>query len=312
MEWEVRLIEWLQNISGGFSLSVEKALSFIGSEKGLMIVIFIVMFCWKKETGQKLALIIAATNGWLSMVKAVVLRPRPYMEYPDRVEARALVKSDAAAEDIAAQGYSFPSMHSASVPALYIPLAQEAKKKWLWIVAVALTLFVGLSRVAVGMHYPTDVLAGWAFGFVIIGIFALLEKYIRNELLRYLIILVSMLPGLCYVRTQDYFSSLGAFIGVVAAIPFERKYVGYKNTQNKWAIILRIVGAFAVYLVLNTLLKLPFDKQFLDGASLGAFLVRTIRYAVVMFVIVGVYPKAFPLFEKTGKDGRADMDKGSE
>ena len=306
MEWEVGLIESLQGILGDSGSFIEKALSFFGDEKGLMVMIFIVMFCWKKETGQKLGLIISATNAWLSMIKAVVLRPRPYMEHPDRVKARTLVNTSAAPDDVAAQGYSFPSMHSASVPALYITLAQEVKKKWMWITAIVLTVLVGLSRVTLGMHYPTDVLTGWILGFLIIGIFALLEKYIEKEWIRHLILLVSMLPGFFFVRTHDYFTSLGALIGIILAIHFERKYVGYAITDNKFAMVLRVVGAFLVYLVLNTILKLPFDKAFLDGETLGALLVRTARYAVVMFVITGVYPKVFPFYEKIGKSRAQD------
>ena len=54
-------------------------------------------------------------------------------------------------------------------------------------------------------------------------------------------------------------------------------------------------------MVVNKLLKLPFDKQFLAGTSLAAFLIRTARYAIIMFLIMGVYPKAFPLFERVGR-----------
>ena len=128
-------------------------------------------------------------------------RACPYAAYPDRVEALALVDSEAAATDVAAQGYSFPSMHS----------------------------------------------------------------------------------------------------GAVIAIPFERKYVDYQDTRNIWAMILRSVRAFAIYFGLNTLLKMPFSDEFLDSASLSAFLVRTGRYTINMFVIMGLYPKIFPLFEKIGK-----------
>ena len=94
---------------------------------------------------------------------------------------------------------------------------------------------------------------------------------------------------------------MGLLIGAVVAIPFERKYVCFQDTRNIFAMILRTVGAFALYFVLNKVLKLPFHQAFLDGGSLSAFLVRTIRYAVIMFVIMGVYPKVFPLFEKIGQ-----------
>ena len=65
-------------------------------------------------------------------------------------------------------------------------------------------------------------------------------------------------------------------------------------------MLLRVLGAVLIYLVVNKLLKLPFDKQFLAGTSLAAFLIRTARYAITMFLIMGVYPKVFPLYERVG------------
>ena len=300
MEWEVRIIEWMQaNFSslGG----LVKLLAFLGAETGLLMLVLIVMFCWNKKAGQKLALVVSSLNIWLPMIKSVVLRPRPYMEYPGRVKAEALVEKGAAASDVAAQGYSFPSMHSASIPALYFTLANEAKKKWLWILAAVLTLLVGLSRAAAGMHYPTDILAGWILGFAVIGIFTQLDRHVHKEWQYHLILIVTGLPGLFYVRTNDYFTSLGCLIGTVAAIHFEQKYVNYQDTKRLPAMVLRMVGALVFYFAVNTLLKLPFDKEFLAGASLGALLIRTARYAIIMFLIVGVYPKVFTLFERRGK-----------
>ena len=70
-------------------------------------------------------------------------------------------------------------------------------------------------------------------------------------------------------------------------------------------MILRMIGALLIYVVVNTLLKLPFDKDFLAGASLGALMIRMARYAIIMFLIMGVYPSAFPWFERVGnKSGR--------
>lgn len=303
MEWEANLIEWLQkyvsNVQNteGFA----KFFDFFGAETGLLMVVLIVMFCWKKTAGQRLTLIVVCVNMWLPMIKSVVLRPRPYMEHPDKVRALALSDEGAEAMDVAAQGYSFPSMHSASVPALYFALANEVKKKWLWILAGIMTVVVGFSRVVAGMHYPTDVLAGWALGFAVIGIFALLDRYIKKEWAIHLILLISAIPGLFYVRTTDYFTALGCLIGAIAAIWFERKYVNYEDTRRFPAMLLRVIGAILIYLVVNTLLKLPFDKEFLAGTSIAAFLIRTARYAIIMFLILGVYPMMFPLFERVGK-----------
>lgn len=301
MEWEVTLIEGVQgNLDGLYSV-FHKVFSFIGGEMGLLILVVIVLFCWKKEAGQKLVLIIAALIAWFSIIKTIVKRPRPYVQHPDRVEALAPADPAAPATDVVAQGYSFPSIHSGSVAAAYFTLARELKRKWAWILTTALTLFVGMSRVVTGNHYPTDVLAGWVLGFAVIAIFDLLERYVKEEWVRHLILLAVTLPGLLLAETNDYYTALGLLVGAIVAIPFERKFVNYQDTRNPWAMVARVLGAFAIYFSLNTLLKMPFSADYLSSGSTGALLIRAARYAVIMFVIMGVYPKVFPLFERLGK-----------
>ena len=171
----------------------------------------------------------------------------------------------------------------------------------MWITSVIIIALVGISRAVTGMHYPTDILAGWALGLLCVGILTLLEKKVKNEWIRHLILLVTVLPGLFFVRTEDYYTSLGLLIGLIAAIHFEAKFVNFKETRNIWAMILRVAGAFALYFVLNTAMKMPFSTEFLASGTMGAFLVRLARYAVLIFVIIGIYPMVFPLFEKIGR-----------
>lgn len=298
MEWEVRIIEWIQENFGDFSRIAGKFFAFLGGEMGLMIMLLIVMFCWKKEVGIRLALVIASLNSFLPMIKAVTMRLRPYMEYPNRVEAQALVDSSADVQDVAAQGYSFPSMHSASITAFYVTLAYKVKKRWFWILAFCLSFLVGVSRMAVGVHYPTDVLAGWVLGLAVIGIFSLMDRFVEKTWIRHLILLVMALPGAFFVRTHEYFTALGTLIGIIMAIHFEEKYVGYKDTRNVFAMILRVLCAFLIFFAMNKLLKMPFRSEFLASARLDALLIRAARYAVTLFVIMGIYPKVFPIFEK--------------
>ncbi|MDV6029291.1 MAG: phosphatase PAP2 family protein [Phycisphaera sp. RhM] len=69
---------------------------------------------------------------------------------------------------------SFPSGHSMMAALVYLTLAAliapVLRHFWLRFytlaVAVLLTVLVGISRVYMGVHYPTDVLAGWAAGLV--------------------------------------------------------------------------------------------------------------------------------------------------
>jgi undecaprenyl-diphosphatase len=67
---------------------------------------------------------------------------------------------------------SFPSGHAMSSAAVYLSLGlllakvQERRRDKAYILATAmfLTLIVGLTRIYLGVHYPTDVLAGWMAG----------------------------------------------------------------------------------------------------------------------------------------------------
>jgi undecaprenyl-diphosphatase len=67
---------------------------------------------------------------------------------------------------------SFPSGHSMLSATVFLTLGallgrfvdSQLLKAYFLIVAVVLTLLVGVSRVYMGVHYPTDVLAGWAAG----------------------------------------------------------------------------------------------------------------------------------------------------
>ena len=302
-DWEVDLIEWLQKAAGSVGQTVSKVVTFVGGETVTLLILLIMLFCYNKEAGKRCGFTIVAASMWYPMIKNIVMRVRPYMAHPERVEAMTVVESDADPMDILQQGYSFPSGHSATAVSMYGSIAREVRKKWMWWLAVLLPLLIGLSRFAVGVHYPTDVLAGWAVGLAAIAFSAVLHKKVKREWVRSAILLAVTLPGIFWCTSRDYFTSLGLLIGMVTVYPYERKHIGFKDTRNVWAMILRLAGAFAIYAVLNTVLKLPFSSEWLNSGTLAANLIRAARYAIILFTIVGVYPRAFPFFEKIGKKG---------
>lgn len=297
-DWEVDLIEWIQNTMGSVGEAVSKVVTFLGGETCLLIIMLVMLFCYKKEAGKRCGFTILAASMWFPMIKNIALRMRPYMAHPERVNALSIVEPDADPMDIVQQGFSFPSGHCASAVAVYGGVARELKRRWVWFVAVVIALLIGLSRFIVGVHYPTDVLGGWVIGVFAILFSILMEKVVKQEWLRYVILLVISLPGILWCSSRDYYSSLGMLIGMTAAVPFEMKYVNFRDTRNPFAMILRVAGAFAIYLVLNKVLKMPFSTEWLDSGKLVPNLVRTARYAIILFIVIGVYPKVFPVFEK--------------
>jgi len=87
--------------------------------------------------------------------KHLVNRPRPTSGVP---EHRRLAQPESS---------SFPSGHTASAAAFSGVVGQEIPI--LYVPVTALASAVGFSRVYTGVHYPGDVLAGWALGRLIAG-----------------------------------------------------------------------------------------------------------------------------------------------
>lgn len=63
---------------------------------------------------------------------------------------------------------SFPSGHSANAMMVYVAMSlmlAEGDRRTFWVgSAVLLSVLIGLSRTMLGVHWPSDVLAGWSFG----------------------------------------------------------------------------------------------------------------------------------------------------
>ena len=73
---------------------------------------------------------------------------------------------------VQASGNSFPSGHSANSAIVYLTLAGlatqvvrgHATRRYILAAAIVLVALIGVSRVYLGVHWPSDVLAGWSFG----------------------------------------------------------------------------------------------------------------------------------------------------
>lgn len=303
--WEISFMEWLQARLPEWCVPIISALSMFGEELLLIAILGFIYWSYDKKVGKKIGLSMLAANVWNPMLKNLVLRLRPYFA-SDRIELLRKIDTEADAMDVAAQGYSFPSGHSANAVATYGSIADSYRKKWLTAIALVLPLLVGFSRVAVGAHFPTDVFAGWGIGIIALIVIPFLQEKLPNAWLLYGILLVTALPGFFYCKSNDYYTAYGMLLGFALAEPFERKFVNFANTRSVIRSILRVLGGGIIYLGLNKLLKMPFPKEFLDSGKLAAHIVRTVRYAVVVFTVIGVYPILFKYTAKIGKKTKKD------
>ena len=299
-EWEVSLIVWIQSWLGSFGTTVANIFSFLGEEY-VMVAIFAFLYYWyDKEAGKRLGASLMTTLTWNPLIKNIFLRLRPYMAHSS-IRCLRPVDTKHDIMDIAAQGYSFPSGHSMNSAGFYGGIAAYFKKKWMFIAAIALTFLVGVSRFAVGVHYPTDVLVGWAGGVIVVLLTGFLLKVLKDrKWIAYLILILISLPGWFYCKSNDFYSGFGMQFGFFAAVLFEEKFVHFKNTKNPINGIVRIAIGIALYFGLGVILKLPFPKEVLEAGDFLAYFIRAARYAVIVFAIGGPVPLLFPYTDKLG------------
>ena len=290
--WEPALMVWLQSHLGSFGITLATIFSMFGEEMASIVVLGFGDWSGKKELGKFIGRNACVAMVANPMIKNVFLRLRPYMVCPE-VKCLKPVDSSADIMDVAAQGYSFPSGHSSGSVANYTSVAAYLKKKWAWALGILIPLLVGLSRFCVGVHFPTDVLFGWALGLCVVMLVPFFQKKFEKRWVFYLIILLLAVPGWFYCKTNDFYTSYGMMVGFFAGDLFEEKYVKFKNTKCWWKMILRVLGGGAVYFALNALLKMPFSSSFLHAGTFLSYLVRAIRYAVILFVDVAIYPLCF-------------------
>lgn len=296
--FEPALMQYLQELLGPGLINIFSQFSAFGEQFIIVAVMGFLYWCYDKEFG-----IYVGTNAVLGVVlnpfiKNIALRRRPYMDHAGITCYRPIDKT-ADIYNISAQGYSFPSGHSMNSAIVYGSLGAYSRKKVLTVLAFVLPFLIGLSRIVVGVHYPTDVIVGWLVGACVViflprlyNAFGIEKRWIIN-----LILFILCATGIFFCKTDDYYTGLGIMGGFYLGIEFERRFVDFKCTRNPIECIVRIAIGGIIFAAINALFKLPFSTEFLHSENTAAFLLRTARYFVALFVITGVYPM---LFEKLG------------
>lgn len=98
----------------------------------------------------KAALAALITITVVAVIKQIWFLPRPFIGEKVKVLISHIPDS------------TFPSKHTAVAFALALGVFLEKKRLGIWLLVLA--LLIGLSRIAVGVHYPADILSGMLIG----------------------------------------------------------------------------------------------------------------------------------------------------
>ena len=293
--WGTEVIVWIQSLSNDLLDAIFLFITFLGYQPFYFLALPLVYWCIDKPIGAGLgfaSLLSAWTN---SALKFVFKLPRP-------ADARIRIP-------IPETTPSFPSGHAQNGVVFWGYLAYQATRsrsnaRLLWVVAIALMLGLGISRVVLGVHYPQDVLGGWLIGVVLLVAYVTAEPGIRHWLGRQgILVQLALALGvpliLIFVHPvgldgrypeEDAITSMAAAAGFGIGIVMERSWVRFQ-VEGPWRQrVLRYVVGLAIVLLfyLGPALLLP-DHWSQPVESIVCFL----RYGLLAWAIAFLSPWIF-------------------
>lgn len=211
LEWGISVIQMVQTARSPLLDGFFKAMTELGSEYFYFAAIPIICTMVNRTIGLRIALTILASVAINSLIKTWVGEPRPF----ELVPSLGLVPES---------GFGFPSGHTQQAT-LFWGLVYFYSRKW-WVALLGATFvgLVGLSRIYLGVHYPTDVLGGLLIAGLVLFAHQSAVKYGGNwwrsptRFFIFAAVLVLAIVGCLVAPAKDMFSSMGLGSGLLAGI----------------------------------------------------------------------------------------------
>ena len=318
LNWGIELILSLQNL-GDWLTGPMNVFTFLGNEDFFLLLFPFLYWCIETQVGIRLGVYLVLNIGLNELIKAGFHDPRPYW-FDSRV--RLLTGGEFS--------FGIPSGHAQNGVVIWSGLAAQIRRGWAWGIAVVLASFIGFSRIYLGVHFPTDVFAGWFLGAVVLILAILLEKPVLAWLGRFgmwqkigfffaLSLVFIFLNGLIIQGVNNSFtvpalwlqnasrvtpeepiaplSLIGMITIIASGFGFTSGFIwletrGGFDTQGTWLVR---AGRFVVGIVGVLALRYGLDILFsfaADVSTLG-YTLRYIRYGVIGFWIAALAPVIF-------------------
>ena len=187
-------------IAGGAALALLWLVMFLFGVGELDRIMLIEMYSGRSPDLARFAVFLTQLGGWIfvSVVAAVaagilIMRKQAWVGivlFAGTMIGRSLVevqkyqlgraRPDEHAHIVNVTSLSFPSGHSANAVMLYVTMAvllsNDRTRPW-WLAGAAVLAFaIGLSRLMLGVHWPSDVIGGWSFGLLWSGFLIWLSR----------------------------------------------------------------------------------------------------------------------------------------
>ncbi|MBQ9716151.1 MAG: phosphatase PAP2 family protein [Clostridia bacterium] len=282
MYWEFQFLTFLQKTASPFFDLFWTLVTMFGEEVILVAIVSFLYWCFNKSFAKCLGYSVLTSITANCITKNIVSRDRPFQNTDWNIENKRPDTAD---------GFSFPSGHTQVCTSLFVSMAIWIKKRWMWVFAITISVLVAFSRLYLGVHFPTDVIAGFALGILFSFLCCYLHQKIQNKLKLYLVTILIATIGLFFCTTEDFFTAYGLLVGVLGAFLFEEKYVNFTLDVSWFKKGLRLFFGLLIILALKEGLKIPFNM-----IADGNLYLRALRYAIASFCGLGLYPMLFKKF----------------
>ncbi|MGI5853814.1 MAG: phosphatase PAP2 family protein [Bacillota bacterium] len=316
MSWDLSILQWFVDLRNPILDKISYYITMLGSENFYMIALTVIFWCISKRFGRKLVLAAILSDYTNSALKQVFKIARPEGKWPGEIEA---MHSETGG------GYGFPSGHAQGSATFWTSLATGIKRSWFTILAVVTFLLIGLSRLYLAVHSPSDVLVGWIVGLLVVLLTSLIFKWFERSSLRLKLqkswglslILAAVLPLilLAFNYTIVGFKSVGFMIGFLLGWILEERYVKFDVKASFIKHILKVViglgGVFGLRVGLKPVLAAIIPASGILASAIGTVgapepitlaegIAGLIRYAAMSFYGVYVAPLIFKALKLSG------------
>jgi membrane-associated phospholipid phosphatase len=176
MDTGIGLIPIMQN--QGWAFPLMKLASFLGSLVFFILVMPLFYWCWDARLGFRVGLILILSQGLNSALKIAFHSPRPYwisQEVIPYVRGSSFGMPNGSS-------FGMPSGHAQDAVCVWGLIASYIQRPWAWAMALGMILLIGISRIYLGVHFPGDVIVGWAVGALILAAFLITEPFVSQRL----------------------------------------------------------------------------------------------------------------------------------